>query len=59
MEEGKQKVFNGHAQVPVTVMTPIRFEYLYSKQRITVTFYIQRYTADNFAIDMTLPRAYQ
>ena len=47
-------VFNGIARVLVTEKTPIKLEYHYNTQRVSVTFYIQRYTDQNVAIDATL-----
>ena len=34
--------------------TPLRFDYLFQKQTLTVRFYIQRYNENDFAIDATV-----
>ena len=44
-------VYGGRAIVPVTMETPIRLEYVLSTNIVKITFYIQRYTADDLAID--------
>ena len=47
-------VYGGIAKVVVTTRTPLRFDYLFQKQTLTVTFYIQRYNENGFAIDATV-----
>ena len=38
----------------VSPNTPFIFDFNLKNQKVTVTFYIQRYTADDFVIDSTL-----
>ena len=44
-------VYGGRAIVPVTRETPIRMEYVLSTNIVKITFYIQRYTTEDLAID--------
>ena len=44
----------GIGKVVVSNYTPIKLEYDYSKQTLTVLFYIQRYDENNFALDATV-----
>ena len=57
--EGNEKpiwVYDGHSLVPVTMMTAIRFDYKYDTQKLMISFYVQRYNADNFPMDTTLQK---
>ena len=47
-------VFNGRAVVALTLNTPFVMDYSMKTQRVTVTFYVQRYTADDLAVDSSL-----
>ena len=46
--------YDGHAAVVVTEETPIRLEYEYKTNILKLSFTIQRYTSDGFAIDSTV-----
>ena len=47
-------VFNGRSVVAVTDNTPFVMEYSMKTERVTVTFYIQRYTPDDLPVDTSL-----
>ena len=51
LDKKLRTVYGGRAIVPVTMETPIRMEYVLSTNIVKITFYIQRYTADDLAID--------
>ena len=46
--------YDGQAVVVVTVQTPIRLEYDCKTNIAKITFFIQRYTAEGFAVDSTV-----
>lgn len=53
----KKKVvseYNGRSVVVVTTNTPFTMEYSTKTERLTTTFYVQRYTAQKLAIDSSL-----
>ena len=51
-ETGKfELMYSGHAKVPVSLYTPIKFDYDLSNNHMRVTFYIQRYSEEGFAVD--------
>ena len=50
----KVSVFNGRAVVALTPNTPFVIDYSMKSERVTVTFYVQRYTADDLAVDSSL-----
>lgn len=52
--DSSEMVYNGLARVVVTPETPICMDYVYSKERVTVTCFIQRYNADGSCVDSTL-----
>ena len=55
--KGKGKsddVYSGMARVVVTRETPIEFVYKRTKEHLTVSCFIQRYTADDYCIDATV-----
>ena len=47
-------VYNGRSAVVVTDFTPFCLDYNMQQQRATVSFYVQRYTAHDFAVDSSL-----
>lgn len=47
-------VFNGRSIVVVTNNTPFTMDYSMKTERLTVTFFVQRYTAEKLAIDTSL-----
>ena len=52
---GKPKsVYNGKSQIVVTEGTPLTMSYSTKTERVTVTFYVQRYTDKDFAVDTSL-----
>ena len=53
--ESKKKS-TGCAEVVVSVNTPMRFDYVYSTSKLSVTFYIHRYDKNEFAVDASLQR---
>ena len=54
-ETGKCELMNsGHAKVPVSMYTPIRFEYDCGTNIVRINFYIQRYTEDGHIVDATV-----
>ena len=46
--------YNGRSMVVVTSTTPLCLDYSTTKETVTVSFYVQRYTAGDFAVDSTL-----
>ena len=46
--------YKGRSAVVVSNNTPFIFDFNLKSQKVTVTFYIQRYTADDFVVDSTL-----
>ena len=49
-----ESVYNGRSVIVVTESTPFCMSYAMKTQRVTVTFYIQRYTAEHFVLDSSL-----
>ncbi|PFX29268.1 hypothetical protein AWC38_SpisGene5981 [Stylophora pistillata] len=49
-----ESVYSGRSTVVVTESTPFCLNYAMKTQRVTVTFYIQRYTAEHFVLDSSL-----
>ena len=49
-----ESVYNGRSTIAVTESTPFCMNYAMKTQRVTVTFYIQRYTAEDFVLDLSL-----
>ena len=47
-------VYNGRSTIVVSEFTPFCIEYAMKSQRATITFYVQRYSADDYAIDANL-----
>ncbi|XP_068748545.1 uncharacterized protein [Montipora capricornis] len=47
-------VFHGRSLVVVTRNTPFKMDYYMKTERLTVTFYVQRCTADDFPVDTSL-----
>ena len=47
-------MFSGRVVVALTANTPFKMDYSMKSERVTVTFYVQRYTADDLAIDTSL-----
>lgn len=54
-ENGKMRsTYKGRSAVVVGNSTPFVFDFNLKKQKVTVTFYVQRYTADDFVVDCSL-----
>jgi len=54
-EKGKMSSsYKGRSAIVVSNTTPFIFDYNFKKQKVTVTFYIQRYTSDDFVVDSSL-----
>ncbi|KAK2559083.1 hypothetical protein P5673_018728 [Acropora cervicornis] len=49
-----KSVYSGKSMIVVSKSTPFCIEYLMKNQRACVSFYIQRHTEDNYAIDSSL-----
>ena len=49
-----ESVYNGRSTIVVTESTPFCMNYAMKTQRVTVRFYIQRYTAEHFVLDSSL-----
>ena len=49
-----ESIYNGKSTIVVTESTPFCMSYDMKTQRVIVTFYIQRYTAEHFVIDSSL-----
>ena len=47
-------LYNGRAAVVVGKATPIVFEYNLKSERVTMTFYVQRYSKEDFCLDLRL-----
>ena len=50
----RELAYDGQAVVAVTEETPIRLEYDCKTNIVKITFFIQRYTAEGFAVDSTV-----
>lgn len=46
--------YKGRSAIVVTESTPCTFNFNLRKQKVTVTFFIQRYSSSDFAVDTTL-----
>jgi hypothetical protein len=46
--------YSGRAAVVVSSSTPMLFEYNFKREKLTVTFYVQRYNKDDFSLDLRL-----
>ncbi len=46
--------YSGRAAVVVGKSTPMLFEYNFRQEKLTVTFYVQRYNKDDFSLDLRL-----
>ena len=46
--------YSGRAAVVVGKSTPLMFEYNMKQQKLTTTFYVQRYDKENFSLDLCL-----
>lgn len=49
-----ESVFDGRSVVMVTRKTPFTIIYSMATEKATVSYYVQRYTADNLPIDISL-----
>jgi len=49
-----ESVYDGRSAIVVTEKTPFCINYAMNTQRATVTFYIQRHTAEHFVMDSSL-----
>lgn len=49
-----ESIYNGRSTIVVTESTPFCMTYDMKTQRVTVTFYIQRHTAEHFVMDSSL-----
>ena len=47
-------VFDGRSPVVVTRNTPFKIDYQMRAEKVTVTFYVQRYNTDNFPVDTSI-----
>ena len=47
----KESMYNGKSMIVVSASTPFTMDYIMKTQKVSVLFYIQRYTADNYALD--------
>lgn len=47
-------VYNGRSVIAVTSITPLCMDYCMKKETLTISFYIQRYTSDDFVLDTSL-----
>ena len=47
-------VYNGKSVVVITSTTPFSMDYNTVKELLTISFYVQRYTADDFVVDSSL-----
>jgi len=50
----QKMVYAGCAKVVVSEYTPIKIDYSQTSQKLTVSFFIQRYDSNDFAIDKSL-----
>jgi len=50
----QKMVYAGCAKVVVSLYTPIKLDYIESSQKLTVSFFIQRYDSKDYAIDKSL-----
>lgn len=56
LKPGKKmvSVYNGRSSIVVSAMTPFCMDYSLKTERVTITFFIQRYTSNDFAVDTSL-----
>ena len=55
MQGGKMvSKYNGRGVVVVITTTPLCLDYNVTKETVTLSFYVQRYTADDFVVDASL-----
>lgn len=47
-------LYNGRSVVVVTKNTPFTMDYSMKTERVTISFYVQRYTSDRLAVDTSL-----
>ena len=47
-------LYKGRSSVVVSNNTPLTFDYNLKSQKVAVTFYIQRYTPEDFVVDSSL-----
>lgn len=52
--ENMLSMYNGRSMVAVTSITPLCMDYCTKKEVVTISFYVQRYTKDDFVIDSSL-----
>ena len=50
----KKKAYNGNAEVVISGRTPFILEYDYRNSHLNVSFYVQRYNYNDFAMDSQL-----
>lgn len=50
----KHSVYNGKSMIVISESTPFSIEYVMKSQKAFVSFYIQRYTCDDYAVDSSL-----
>ena len=53
-DQRSKLVLSGYAKVVLSDQTPMVFVYNIGKENLAVTFYIQRYSADNIPLDTAL-----
>ena len=52
-------VYNGKSVVVITSTTPFSMDYNTVKELLTISFYVQRYTADDFVVDSSLQALFE
>ena len=50
----RESVYNGKSVIVISKYTPFCVDYSMKSQKVNVSFYIQRYTGDNYALDSGL-----
>lgn len=50
----RESIYSGKSMIVVSKSTPFCMEYIMKSQKVSVLFYIQRYTGDNYALDTSL-----
>ena len=50
----RKKAYNGSAEVVISERTPLTLEYEYRTSQLSVSFYVQRYNYNDFALDNQL-----
>lgn len=57
VESGKRElIYAGEARVVVSKYTPIHMEYVHKDSSLRISFYVQRYTNEGFAVDASLQK---